>query len=70
MSLRRIAEQHTFTREELEAVAKNMARGRIMANGIYIGTYHTQTAEWRDDGSIVVVTEHTPADWADWSEQK
>jgi hypothetical protein len=56
---RTLKEIHTYTREELEAIAKSTAKMEIVGT-IYYGELGEQTVRWNDDGSIDVATTHTP----------
>jgi NOL1/NOP2/fmu family ribosome biogenesis protein len=59
---RTITEQHTFPKQQLEELAKSIAKLRIV-NGFYLGKFEEQTASWQADGSITIVTTHTPEEW-------
>lgn len=54
-----------YSREDLERMAKNCAKLAII-EGMYIGKFHDQTVEWYPDGSLHVVTRHTPATPDEW----
>ncbi len=57
---RQIDEMKIYTREQLENLVKTVARIEIIGN-IYRGEIHNQTVSWNDNnGSITVVTSHTP----------
>jgi len=58
--MRTITERAVFTREEIEGAVKNMHRIQIIDN-IYYGEFGEQEVEWKDDGSCIVLTSHTPA---------
>ncbi len=62
---RKITELKRFDRADLESLAKFVAQMAVV-DGLYIGDFHGQTARWEADGSLVVETEHTPADFGDW----
>lgn len=58
---RTITEIHTFTRENLEQAGKLLAKTKIIS-GYYIGDIGEQEIAWKDDGSLVVTTTHTPGE--------
>jgi hypothetical protein len=60
-----VNEQKSYSREDLERMAKNYAMIEIVG-GMYIGDFHGQAVEWRPDGSVVVVTSHAPGSMEDW----
>lgn len=63
--MRLVHEQTVYSRENLEQIAKNFAKMSIIGD-LYVGNIQTQSAEWRSDGSIVVITTHTPAVISNW----
>ena len=58
---REVREIHEFSREQLEKLVKYNAKLAIVG-GMYVGEFRDQTVEWRDDGSAVVTTVHTPSE--------
>lgn len=57
--MRQIREVHTFTPADLERLAKQTAELKIIGN-FYTGAFHGQEVTWHKDGSVTVVTTHTP----------
>lgn len=57
--MRLVHEQTVYSRENLEQMAKSFAKMSIIGD-FYVGDIQAQSAEWRSDGSIVVITTHTP----------
>lgn len=66
---RTISEVRRFTRAQLEAAAKSLAKLEIVG-GMYCGDFGEQTVVWEEDGSLVVTTVHTPAEVGDWQKHK
>ena len=56
---RKISENHTFTKSEIEYMLKYHARGKIIGS-CYEGEFGEQSLTWNTDGSATVITEHTP----------
>ena len=59
MSERTIKEQHTFSRDEINEILKQIARMNIIGN-FYKGEFGEQTITHAEDGTVTVVTTHTP----------
>lgn len=57
---RTLREMHVFSRADLEIIARSTAKMEIIGS-IYRGKFDKQEIEWKDDGSIIVYTVHTPA---------
>lgn len=59
--MREINEVHTFTRDDIERIIAQVARGKIIG-GFYVGVLPSaeQAVKWNDDGSITVTTPHIP----------
>jgi len=62
--MRTINETHHFTRDQLIAMAKQSAKLSIIG-GIYVGHIGEQSAVLNEDGSVTVVTCHTPSSFAE-----
>jgi hypothetical protein len=58
--IREVREIHDFTREEVHAILKSVAKMAIVG-GMYIGDFAGQSVEEMDDGSFRVITLHQPA---------
>ncbi|MDE2426306.1 MAG: hypothetical protein KGO96_10420 [Elusimicrobia bacterium] len=63
--MRKIVEIHTYSRKDLEHLVMSCAKMQIIG-GMYIGEFGSQSIEWREDGSCVVTTTHTPAEIGEW----
>ena len=48
----------TYSREELEHMAKQYAKMKIIGP-MFIGDFHDQKVKWHRDGSIEVITSYT-----------
>lgn len=57
--MRTVTEQHVFTKDQLEALAKVSVKMAIVGP-IYRGEFGAQVTEWLPDGSLRVATTHTP----------
>jgi hypothetical protein len=58
--VRSVVEQHTFSKEDLAELAKSSAKLQIIGT-IYRGDFGEQTTRWNEDGSLTVLTTHTPS---------
>lgn len=58
---RTVHEIHEFSKEDLENLAKHQAKAAIIGD-IYRGKFGKQKVVWKIDGSLMVITEHTPAE--------
>lgn len=56
---RTLNEVRTFTKEDLAEIAKNVAKLEIIGD-IYRGEFHTQEIIYQSDGSLMIITSHTP----------
>lgn len=65
-----ITEQKTFSREQLEAVAKFSAQNEIVDGCFYVGEFQGQTASWNPDGSLTIVTRHVPGSLEEFKKTK
>lgn len=59
MANRKIVEIKTYTREEIGVILKFATKNEIIDH-IYFGEFHSQSIEWKEDGSAQILTEHTP----------
>lgn len=55
---RQISEQQVFDKASLEGLAKRISKLNIIGQ-MFQGDFQGQTAEWRPDGSLVIVTTYT-----------
>lgn len=58
--MRQITEVRDFSPAELEKLAQFAAKIEIVG-GMYVGEFVSQRLEWLPDGSLRVLTDHTPA---------
>ncbi len=56
---RKIKEIETFTRLDLAELAKSAAKLKIIGS-YYKGDFESQKAKWEPDGSITIITTHSP----------
>ncbi len=56
---REMTETHTYSLQQLEEIAKSVAKLSIVGS-LYIGDFGGQTVEWLADGFLRVLTTHTP----------
>lgn len=59
--MRQISEVTTYTKSEIEEMAKKFAKMSIVGT-MFHGEFKDQTALWRDDGGIEVLTTYVRGD--------